>query len=110
MIAIAENVQLNYKEEKRLKARQALMLPGWLFMACIALMLFLGTGDLLTSAVDMNEKLMAGVFYAYMGVTAAIFLAAWKGKHLPYILLIAYCLIMPLGFYYLILKWFDRKK
>lgn len=110
MIAMTQDVQLSDKQEMRLKVRQALMLPGWVFMACIALMLFLGTGDLLTNAAGAGEKMLAVVFYVYMGVTAAIFLAAWKGKHLPYIILIAYSLIMPLGFYYLILKWFDRKK
>lgn len=110
MIAMTQDIQVSDKEEKRLKVRQALMLPGWLFLACIAVMLFLGTGNLFTSADGMNEKLIAGAFFAYMGLAGAIFLAAWKGKHLPYIILGAYSLVMPLGFYYIILKWFDRRK
>ena len=112
MIAMEQIAQYEEvdKAEKRLRVRQALMLPGWLFLACLAVMLTLGTGDLLTSAIGMNEKLVAGLFYGYLGLAGAIFLAAWKGKHLPYIILIAYGLVMPLAFYYLILKWFDRRK
>jgi len=112
MISTEQNAQYesHNKDEKRLRVRQALMLPGWLCLACIAVLMILGTGDLLTSANGMDEKLIAGLFYGYMGLAGAIFLASWKGKHLPYIILSAYCLVMPLAFYYLILKWFDRRK
>lgn len=97
--------------EDRLNARAKLLALGWLGVACLVLMAGLGlSGQLFNSSrVEEHGSLIAVAFSLYLMVPVAIFLAAWKKRHLPYWALALYFLVMPLAIYFIILKWFDSK-
>lgn len=97
--------------EDKTNARTKLLGLGWLFVACLVLMAGLSVaGEVFNSSrVGEHGSLISLAFSLYLMLPVAVFMAARKGKHLPYWVLAAYLLVMQLSLYFIVLKWFDSK-
>lgn len=97
--------------EDKMNARSKLLGLGWFFVACLVLMAGLSVaGELFNSSrVGEHGSLIAVAFGLYLMLPVAVFMAARKGKHLPYWGLAVYLLVMPLSLYFIVLKWYDSK-
>lgn len=103
-VVIAE--QTNPRNEKR----NILLFPGWIAVFAIAIMVVFGVPSVFNPK-DMEDggHLIALAFFAFMALAVYIFWKAVKGKHLPWVVLVPYSFVMPLGFYFMILKWYDKR-
>ena len=103
--------QLTGVVQEKDERRNVLLVPGWLAVFALSIMLVFGVPSVFNTK-DMADggHLIALAFFAFMGFAVYIFWKAVKGIHLPWLVLVPYSFIMPLGFYFMVLKWYDGRR